>query len=92
MVILALIAWGLVQMLGYVSAQTGLGQFGVAAGLGLVTFARVVVLLIVGTAIWVPIGVWIGLSPKVTRFAQPIVQVLASFPANFLFPSSPCCC
>ncbi len=85
-VIVALIAWGLAHMLGYVSAQTGLGQFGVAAGLGLATFARVIVLLVVGTAIWVPIGVWIGLSPKVTRFAQPVVQVLASFPANFLFP------
>ena len=36
--------------------------------------------------IWVPIGVWIGMNPKVTRFAQPIVQVLACFPANFLFP------
>ena len=61
-------------------------QFVVAAGLGLITFGRVLVLLVVGTAVWVPIGVWIGLSPKVTRFAQPIVQVLASFPANFLFP------
>jgi NitT/TauT family transport system permease protein len=30
--------------------------------------------------------VWIGLSPKVSRLAQPVVQVLASFPANFLFP------
>jgi len=43
-------------------------------------------MLVVATLIWVPIGVWIGLNPKVTRFAQPIVQVLASFPANFLFP------
>ena len=85
-IVLALVAWGLAQMLGYVSANVGLGQFAVAAGSGLVTFARVVVLLIAATLLWVPIGIWIGLSPKVTRFAQPIVQVLASFPANFLFP------
>jgi len=26
------------------------------------------------------------MNPRVARFAQPIVQVLASFPANFLFP------
>jgi NitT/TauT family transport system permease protein len=26
------------------------------------------------------------LNPKISRLAQPIVQVLASFPANFLFP------
>ncbi len=85
-VVVALIGWGLAQMLGYIDAETGLGQFGVAALLGLATFARVVVLLVVGTLVWVPVGVWIGLSPKVTRFAQPVVQVLASFPANFLFP------
>jgi NitT/TauT family transport system permease protein len=46
----------------------------------------VVVLVIVATLIWVPVGVWIGLNPKVSRLAQPVVQVLASFPANFLFP------
>ncbi len=86
LVVCALTAFGLARMLGYIGDHAGLDQFGVAAGLGLVTFARVLVLLIVGTAIWVPVGVWIGLSPKVTRFAQPVVQVLASFPANFLFP------
>src|SRR4029077_16070667 len=31
-------------------------------------------------------GGGIRVDPKVTRFAQPIVQVLASFPANFIFP------
>jgi NitT/TauT family transport system permease protein len=35
--------------------------------LGLVTLARVVVLVVVGSAVWVPIGVWIGMNPKVTR-------------------------
>jgi len=32
------------------------------------------------------LGMWIGLNPKISRLAQPVVQVLASFPANFLFP------
>ena len=50
-----------------------------------------IVLVAVATVIWVPIGVWIGMNPKVTRFAQPIVQVLASFPANFLFPFATSC-
>ncbi|UQB13759.1 ABC transporter permease [Clavibacter nebraskensis] len=84
--VVALIAWGMTAMLGYVDARAGIGEFGVAAGLGVITFGRVLVLLVVGTIVWVPVGVWIGLSPKVTRIAQPIVQVLASFPANFLFP------
>lgn len=85
-VVLAVLAWGLVSMLRYISQQTGLQEFGVAVGLGFFTFARVVVLLVVASIVWVPVGLWIGLTPRVTRFAQPVVQVLASFPANFLFP------
>jgi NitT/TauT family transport system permease protein len=30
--------------------------------------------------------VTIGLNPRLARLAQPVVQLLASFPANFLFP------
>lgn len=54
--------------------------------LGLATLARVVAVLILGTVIWVPVGVWIGMNPRWARLMQPVVQVLASFPANFLFP------
>jgi NitT/TauT family transport system permease protein len=57
-----------------------------AAFLGLLTLARVIVLLIFSTLVWTPIGVAIGFSPKLARVSQPIVQILASFPANFLFP------
>jgi NitT/TauT family transport system permease protein len=85
-IVAGLLGWGLWRMLVYVEHGTGLGEFGHAFALGLVTFARVVVLVIVATLVWVPIGVWIGMNPKVTRFAQPVVQILASFPANFLFP------
>jgi NitT/TauT family transport system permease protein len=31
-------------------------------------------------------GAKIGLSPRLSRYAQPVVQVLASFPAILLFP------
>ena len=48
--------------------------------------SRVIVLVIVATLVWVPIGVRIGLNPRLARIAQPLVQILASFPANFLFP------
>jgi NitT/TauT family transport system permease protein len=85
-VALALIGWGLASLVGYLHERTGLGVFGEPLLLGLVTLARVIVLVAVATVVWVPIGVRIGFSPKLTRIAQPIVQVLASFPANFLFP------
>ena len=53
---------------------------------GMLTFARVVAVVVLSALIWTPIGVWIGMDPRVSRIAQPIVQVAASFPANFLFP------
>ncbi|MFD3419974.1 ABC transporter permease [Streptomyces decoyicus] len=81
-----LILWGVGDLGHYLYSRTGLGVFGEPLLLGLVTLARVVVLVVAATLIWVPIGVKIGFSPKLTRIAQPIVQVLASFPANFLFP------
>jgi NitT/TauT family transport system permease protein len=85
-VVTAVVAWAVWRAFAYVNRTVGLGEFGHALWLGAVTFGRVVVLLVFATLIWVPIGVWIGMNPKVTRFAQPVVQVLASFPANFLFP------
>jgi NitT/TauT family transport system permease protein len=80
------VLYGAWRALDYVQRHGGLSQFGPAFLYGLATFGRVVVLLIVASVIWVPIGVWIGMNPRVNRLAQPIVQVLASFPANFLFP------
>ncbi|MEV3856444.1 ABC transporter permease subunit [Streptomyces sp. NPDC050095] len=82
----ALICWGLVDLARYLDDRTGLGVFGEPLLLGLVTLVRVLVLLVVATLVWVPVGVWIGFSPRLTRIAQPVVQVLASFPANFLIP------
>jgi NitT/TauT family transport system permease protein len=80
------VLFGAWEALSYIHRNVGLGQFGTAFGDGALTFARVVVVLIVSTVIWVPIGVWIGMNPRVSRLAQPIVQVVASFPANFLYP------
>ncbi|MFW0094408.1 MAG: ABC transporter permease [Coxiella endosymbiont of Haemaphysalis qinghaiensis] len=54
--------------------------------LGFVTGLRITVLLILSSLIWVPIGVWVGLRPNVSRIVQPLVQFLAAFPANLLFP------
>ncbi|MEV6976837.1 ABC transporter permease subunit [Kitasatospora sp. NPDC093806] len=81
-----LILWGVVDLGRYLDDETGLGVLGEPLLLGLATLARVVVLVAVATLVWVPIGVKIGFSPGLTRVAQPVVQVLASFPANFLFP------
>jgi NitT/TauT family transport system permease protein len=80
------VLFGAYSAFAYLDAQGVLGQFPHCFVLGFYTFLRVVVLLIVSTLIWVPIGVKIGMSPRLSRYAQPVVQVFASFPANFLFP------
>ena len=54
--------------------------------LGGLTLLRVTGVVALAALVWTPVGVWIGLNPGVARVAQPVVQVLASFPANFLFP------
>jgi NitT/TauT family transport system permease protein len=54
--------------------------------MGLVTLLRVVVLIAVASAIWVPIGVWIAHRPRWATRMQPLAQFLAAFPANVLFP------
>ena len=82
----AIVIYGAWKALDFVHARTGFGAFGPAFVDGAATFGRVVALLIISSVIWVPVGVWIGMDPRVSRLAQPIVQVLASFPANFLFP------
>jgi NitT/TauT family transport system permease protein len=79
------IAYGLYRAVAYIG-EGGYDDLLTALGDGAITFARVIVLVAVATVVWVPIGVWIGLNPRVARIAQPVIQLLASFPANFLFP------
>jgi NitT/TauT family transport system permease protein len=54
--------------------------------LGSVTALRIIILIILASLVWVPIGVWIGMRPKARQIVQPIAQFLAAFPANLLFP------
>jgi NitT/TauT family transport system permease protein len=50
------------------------------------TFLRVNAALLI-SALWtIPIGVSIGLNPKLARVVQPLAQVLASVPATAFFP------
>jgi NitT/TauT family transport system permease protein len=50
------------------------------------TLGRVLASTAIGTLWALPAGLAIGLSPRLSRIFQPIVQVAASFPAPMLFP------
>jgi NitT/TauT family transport system permease protein len=70
----------------YLSASLALSDVVTAIRDGLITLLRVVVLISLATLIWVPVGVWIGLRPKLAERIQPLAQFLAAFPANLAFP------
>ena len=70
----------------YLSAHLALSDLYAAVGDGLITLLRVVVLIVLASLIWVPIGVWIGLRPRLAERMQPLAQFLAAFPANLAFP------
>jgi NitT/TauT family transport system permease protein len=76
-------AW---KVYGYLSATLNLSDVFTAVGYGLLTLARVIVLIALASLVWVPVGVWIGLRPKLAERIQPLAQFLAAFPANLAFP------
>ncbi len=79
----AYLGWKLLQFAG---AELSWTDAAAAARNGGITLLRVAVLIVLATLIWVPIGVAIGLRPKVAEKVQPVAQFLAAFPANLLFP------
>ncbi|MGA3333036.1 MAG: ABC transporter permease subunit [Terracidiphilus sp.] len=50
------------------------------------TFLRVNASLVISAAWTIPVGVAIGLSPRLARIVQPLAQVMASVPATAFFP------
>ncbi len=82
-VVVALALW---RIVAFCSDTLSLGDLATAFVLGCYTLARVLVLIVLASALWVPVGVWLGLRPVWARRAQPVVQFLAAFPANLFFP------
>ena len=62
------------------------GDIGDAFILGTYTLLRVLAALLIGALWTIPVGVAIGLRPKLSDKLQPVIQIIASFPANMIFP------
>jgi NitT/TauT family transport system permease protein len=78
--------WAAYVSINYLRASIGWSEVATAVLYGFITLLRVIVLMALATLIWVPIGVWIGLRPKLAERVQPLAQFLAAFPANIAFP------
>jgi NitT/TauT family transport system permease protein len=79
----AAVAW----LFAFVREQVSGEEIGWVFLLGALTALRIIVLIVIASLIWVPIGVWVGLRPQLAERVQPIVQFLAAFPANLVFPA-----
>jgi len=84
--LLGIIYYALWRIIAFVGRSVSWPDFFEAVGLGLITLVRVLVLIAIASGIWTPVGIYVGLRPKLARVVQPAAQFLAAFPANLLFP------
>jgi NitT/TauT family transport system permease protein len=82
--LLALMAGGVTLL--RLLVEVGAAQWLELIGKSMATLGRVVVAVGVATLWTLPAGLAIGLSPRLARVLQPVVQLVASFPAPLVFP------
>ncbi len=80
-----LTAWGCAMAAGILANIPGEEWARIVVSAGW-TLLRVVVVVALSGAIMVPLGLWLGTQPQLVRRLQPIIQVIAAFPAPMLFP------
>jgi NitT/TauT family transport system permease protein len=82
----AVVAYAFRELVRYVAAVLDWTDLWTVLELGCFTLVRVIMLIALASAVWVPLGVMIGLRPRLAEKVQPIAQFLAAFPANLLYP------
>lgn len=85
-VAVGVVFFAIIKVARFIFPAISLQEVGHVFTLGFYTASRIICVLIIASLIWVPIGIYIGLRPKISRHVQPIAQFLAAFPANLLFP------
>jgi NitT/TauT family transport system permease protein len=84
-VVITVVGWGAVQAILMLRTVTWPDLRLLLEGAG-ATFLRVNAALAI-SALWtIPVGVAIGLNPKLARVVQPVAQIFASIPATAFFP------
>jgi NitT/TauT family transport system permease protein len=82
----AAVAWIVSLIVRFIAAGAGWADVLTALRLGGFTLLRVASMVALASLVWVPVGVMIGLRPRLAERVQPLAQFLAAFPANLLFP------
>lgn len=74
------------HLFAFIHSEVGWAEVGHVFVLGFYTLLRVLVLIALAALIWVPVGIWIGMNPRIASRVQAVAQFLAAFPANLMFP------
>ena len=85
-ILAALGLYGGYRIWEFAEANLTWSELGQTLELGSITMLRVVVLIALTSLVWTPIGIYVGLRPRLTQIVHPVAQFLAAFPANILFP------
>lgn len=85
-IVAVIAAVALVFLARFIFHEVSLSEFINVVLLGSITMLRIFVLIILCSLLWLPIGIYIGLRPRLVTIFQPITQILAAFPAYLLFP------
>lgn len=79
------VGYAVVKMIGMLAALSTSEVREILVGAG-ATFLRVEATLVLAALWTIPVGLYIGLRPRLSAYAQPIAQIAASVPATALFP------
>jgi NitT/TauT family transport system permease protein len=79
-------AYVALELVRFAGTALSLSDLRLVALNGGLTLLRVTVLIVLASLVWVPVGVAVGLRPRLMQRVQPLAQFLAAFPANLLFP------
>jgi NitT/TauT family transport system permease protein len=79
-------AWVAWRVIAYIGSEVTPAEALGVVGLGVLTLIRVMVLIALASLVWVPLGVVIGLRPRLASAVQPVAQFMAAFPSNLFFP------
>lgn len=73
-------------LIQFIYLKIGLKEISHVLMLGLITGFKVILLVLLSSLFWIPVGVWIGRRPYAAKICQPIAQFLAAFPVNLVYP------
>jgi NitT/TauT family transport system permease protein len=85
LLILAALCWGGIRFVFLIARVPWADWLDIVRCAGL-SLLRVLAAVALGTLWTVPVAVWIGLKPSVSKRMQPLIQFVASFPSPMIYP------